>query len=180
MAEVLERGNIYFALNPDVIEWGNRMKTALLHEDNDLRTFVMVLGTGDEAIRTLALFAAENRLKASHFSAIGAFERAVVAYFDWDSKAYRNIPIDEQVEVLSMTGDITLEDRRPKVHAHVVLGKSDATAHGGHLVEGHVRPTLELLITELPRHLYRHHDQESGLALIDPFTNADQQQGHGR
>jgi hypothetical protein len=147
------------------------MKTGLLYEDHDLRTFVLVLGTGDETMRALALFAAENRLKASQFSAIGAFERAVVAYFDWASKEYRNISIDEQVEVLSMSGDITLENRSPKVHAHVVLGKSDATAHGGHLVEGHVRPTLELLISELPRHLYRRHDQESGLALIDPFIN---------
>ena len=147
------------------------MKTALLHEDNDLRTFVLVLGTGDEAVRALTSFAAENRLRASQFSAIGAFERAVVAYFEWGSKRYRHIPIDEQVEVLSLIGDITLESQQPKVHAHVVLGKADATAHGGHLIEGHVRPTLELLITELPRHLYRHHDRESGLALIDPFIN---------
>lgn len=147
------------------------MKTALLHEDNDLRTFVVVLGTGDEALRALTAFAAEQRLRASQFSAIGAFERAVVAYFEWTSKRYRNIPIDEQVEVLSMAGDITLENQRPKVHAHVVLGKADATAHGGHLIEGHVRPTLELLITELPRHLFRHHDPDSGLALIDPFVN---------
>lgn len=147
------------------------MKTALLHEENDLRTFVLVLGSGDETMSALSWFAGENRLKASQFSAIGAFERAVVAYFEWDSKKYRNMAIDEQVEVLSMTGDITLEDRVPKVHAHVVLGKADATAHGGHLVEGRVRPTLEVLITELPRHLYRHHDPESGLALIDPFIN---------
>jgi predicted DNA-binding protein with PD1-like motif len=147
------------------------MKTALLHEDNDLRTFVVVLGTGDEAMGSLQSFAAEYRLKASQLSAIGAFERAVVAYFDWPSKQFRNIAIEEQVEVLSLTGDITLESQQPKVHAHVVLGKADASAHGGHLIEGHVRPTLEILITELPRHLYRHHDPRSGLALIDPFVN---------
>lgn len=147
------------------------MKTALLHEANDLRTFVVVLQTGDEAMHALRSFAAENRLKASQLSAIGAFERAVVAYFDWSSKQYRNIPVDEQVEVLSMTGDVTCELRQTKVHAHVVLGKADATAHGGHLIEAYVRPTLEILITELPRHLYRHHDPDSGLALIDPFVN---------
>jgi predicted DNA-binding protein with PD1-like motif len=43
------------------------MKTALLHEDNDLRTFALVLGSGDETMRALASFAAENRLKASQF-----------------------------------------------------------------------------------------------------------------
>jgi len=55
----------------------------------------------------------------------------------------------------------------PKLHAHVVLGKSDATAHGGHLLEGVVRPTLEVVLTELPRQLHRRLDRESGLALIE-------------
>jgi uncharacterized protein len=62
----------------------------------------------------------------------------------------------------------TVEDGRPKVHAHVVVGKADGTAHGGHLIEGHVRPTLEVVLTEAPRHLEWRHDDVSGLALIDP------------
>jgi predicted DNA-binding protein with PD1-like motif len=128
----------------------------------------MVLETGDEAIRALTSFAAEHRVKATQFTAIGAFSRVVVAYFDWNTKQYRNVPIDEQVEVLSLVGDISLEGDAPKVHAHVVLGKADATAHGGHLIEGHVRPTLEVVLTEAPRHLHRRFDRASGLNLIDP------------
>jgi uncharacterized protein len=147
------------------------MKTALLYEEHHLRTFALVLETGDEVMTRLESWARENRVHASQFSAIGAFERATVAYFDWSTKDYKPIPIDEQVEVLAMNGDITLEEQRPKVHAHVVLGKSDATAHGGHLQKGYVRPTLEIIVTELPRHLYRRHDAASGLALIDPFVN---------
>ena len=143
------------------------MKSALLHTENDLRIFALVLATGDEAIAAITAFASEQRLKASQFSAIGAFERAVVAYFDWKTKEYQKTPIGEQVEVLSLNGDITIDQGKPKVHAHVVVGRRDATAHGGHLVEGMVRPTLEVIVTELPRHLYRRHDPESGLALID-------------
>lgn len=97
---------------------------------------------------------AEQPLGASHFTAIGAFSRAVVDF-------------DEQVEVLSLAGDITIEDGRPKLHAHAVLGTADATAHGGHLVEASVRPTLEIVVTELPRHLRRRFDPASGPALID-------------
>jgi uncharacterized protein len=144
------------------------MNTALLGEREGLRTFVLVCETGDEAMRALTSFAAEQRLGGSHFTAIGAFSRAVVAYFDWTSKEYRHISIVEQVEVLSLVGDVTLENDKPKVHAHAVLGKADATAHGGHLIEGWVRPTLEVVITEAPRHLQRRLDPESGLALIDP------------
>jgi Fe-S oxidoreductase len=56
--------------------------------------------------------------------------------------------------------------RKALVHAHVVLGKSDGSAHGGHLLEAHVRPTLEVTLAEAPRYLHRKHDPESGLALI--------------
>ena len=143
------------------------MKTALLDQHDGLRTFVVVFETGDEAMTGLTSFAKAQRLSGSHFTAIGAFSRAIVAYFEWPSKEYRQVPIDEQVEVLSFAGDITVEDGTPKVHAHVVLGKADATAHGGHLIEGCVRPTLELVIIEAPRHLHRRRDATSGLALID-------------
>ena len=144
------------------------MTSALLHEHDGQRTFVVVLDTGDEVMTTLATFASSQRLQAAQFTAIGALSRGVVAFFEWTTKQYRHIPIDEQVEVLSIIGDISLDGDRPKVHAHAVLGKADATAWGGHLVEGHVRPTLEIVITESPSHLRRRYDPESGLSLIDP------------
>jgi uncharacterized protein len=144
------------------------VKTALLHEVDGLRTIALVLEPGDEAMASIASFAVEHRLGASHFTAIGAFSRAVVAYFDWTTRQYRHIAIDEQVEVLSLIGDIVIERDLPRVHGHVVLGKADATAHGGHLIEGRVRPTLEIVVTETPRHLRRRFDPDSKLALIDP------------
>lgn len=53
------------------------------------------------------------------------------------------------------------------MHAHVVVGKSDGSAHGGHLLEAYVRPTLEVVLVESPAHLRRRPDRDSGLALID-------------
>jgi predicted DNA-binding protein with PD1-like motif len=144
------------------------MKATLLHEHEGLRTFSVVLATGDETMSALTTFAAGERLRATQFTAIGAFSRVVVAYFDWSTKKYRHIPIEEQVEVLSLVGDVTLDEGTPKVHAHVVIGKSDATAHGGHLIEGRVRPTLEIVLTETPSYLRRRFDRESGLTLISP------------
>jgi predicted DNA-binding protein with PD1-like motif len=144
------------------------MKSTLLYESDGLRTFVVVLAQGEEPMSIVKGFAVEHRLGGSHFTAIGAFSSAVVAYFDWSSKQYQHISIDEQVEVLSMLGDITIRHDKPTVHAHVVLGKADGTAHGGHLIRAAVRPTLEIVITEAPRHLHRVFDPESGLALIDP------------
>jgi predicted DNA-binding protein with PD1-like motif len=129
---------------------------------------MVVLSTGEDAIERLTSFARDRQLHASHFTAIGAFSGAIVGYFDWEKKDYRKIPITEQVEVLSLVGDVTAGDKGPKVHAHVVLGKSDGTACGGHLLSGNVRPTLEIVLTETPAYLRRRFDPESGLALIDP------------
>ena len=125
------------------------------------------LDPGDEVMSNLKKFAQENRLSASQFTAIGAFSNAVLGFFNVQKRDYKNIPINEQVEVLSLLGDMTLGDRGPAVHAHVVLGKSDGTAHGGHLLQAHVKPTLEVIVTESPTHLHRAHDSASGLALID-------------
>ena len=144
------------------------MRWKLLHEHDGQRTFVVVCETDDEVMELLVAFARQQRLGASHFTAIGAFRQATVAYFEWESKEYRKIAIREQVEVLSLAGDIALNDGEPQVHAHVVLGKADATAHGGHLFEGVVRPTLEVVLIELPAHLKREFDKDTGLPLINP------------
>ena len=111
-------------------------------------------------------FAKENKLSASHFTAIGAFERVTLGYFERERRDYKRIPINEQVEVLSLVGDIALDEDEPKVHAHVVVGKRDGTAHGGHLLEARVWPTLEVILIESPEHLQRKLDKETGLALI--------------
>ena len=141
------------------------MKSKLIY-DGPQRTFVVVFDHGDEVLENLLAFAKENRLSAAEFTGIGAFSDAVLGYFDWQEKDYQRIPVDEQVEVLNLTGNIALADGEPKLHPHVVIGKADGTAHGGHLLEAHVRPTLEVIITESPAHLQRRSDPETGLALI--------------
>ena len=132
------------------------------------RTVALVFATGDEVMETLTAWCQEQRVTGAHFTAIGALSGATLGWFDWQTKAYREIPLEEQVEVLTLAGDVALQDDQPAVHAHIVVGRSDGTAHGGYLLHGHVRPTLELILDEVPAHLRKRHDPESGLALIAP------------
>lgn len=69
--------------------------------------------------------------------------------------------------MLAFTGNIVQRDGKPMIHAHVVVGKADRTAHGGHFLGGRVWPTLKMIVTEMPVHLRRIPDVESGLALIN-------------
>jgi predicted DNA-binding protein with PD1-like motif len=142
------------------------VRSKLLHEDGE-RTFVLVFDKGDEAVAGLESFARERGLTAARLTGIGAFADAKLGYFDRERKEYAEIPVTEQVEVLSLLGDVAVEEDEPKVHAHVVLGKADGTALGGHLLEAHVWPTLEVVVDESPAHLRKRSDPETGLALID-------------
>ena len=121
---------------------------------------------GDEVNSSLTNFAKENG--AASITAIGAFSDATLGYFEVEKKEYEEIPVKEQVEVLTLVGDIALYRGEPQLHAHVVLGRRDGTTRGGHLLEAHVRPTLEVVLVESPEHLRKKTSEEFGLALIDP------------
>jgi uncharacterized protein len=129
-------------------------------------THVLVFDKGDEVMEGLTRFASERQLSAGQFTAIGAFSDVKLGFLDPQTKEYEPIVVDEQVEALSLVGDVSLEDGKPRIHAHVVVGKRDGSAHGGHLLEAHVWPTLEVVLTESPAHLRRRVDPETGLPLI--------------
>ncbi|HMR29397.1 MAG TPA: DNA-binding protein [Geminicoccaceae bacterium] len=141
---------------------------ARLVSDNGQRTHVVVLDTGDEVMASLQAFAEREGVSAAQVTAIGALSRGVLGFFEWERKDYRRIPVEEQVEVVSLIGDIGVDaEGRPALHLHTVLGRADGSTLGGHLMEAHVRPTLEVIVTESPAHLRRCPDAETGLALIE-------------
>ena len=125
------------------------MRSKLLERNGGV-TYVLVFDVGDEVMAGLAAFAKEQNLEASDFAALGAFSSALLGFFDVERKEYLEIPVEEQIEVLSLVGNITLDKGEPKVHAHAVLGLADGTARGGHLLEGRVRPALELILAGIP------------------------------
>jgi predicted DNA-binding protein with PD1-like motif len=148
-------------------EGNDPMMTRLLADQGGLRTYAVILEIGDEAMACLNDFARSEGIDGAKLSAIGAFRRAMLLYFDWETKEYLEIPVEEQVEVASLSGDIGIdEEGNPALHVHLVLGRSDGTALAGHLKSAEVRPTLEVIITETPGHVRRRHDSKTGLALI--------------
>ena len=140
------------------------MKTKQLTQD-DAALYAVIFETGDEVIQGLKDFARRENIRAARFTAIGAFQSATLAYFDWEKKEYQKIPVPEQVEVIVLAGDIAWNDREPVAHVHAVLGRRDGSTVGGHLCDAIVRPTLEVMLTEAGA-LQRRLDPESGLALI--------------
>jgi uncharacterized protein len=143
------------------------MKARQIHANGET-AYMVVFESGEDVADGLRSFSRERGLTAARISGVGGLSRATLGYFDWDAKSYRDIPVDEQVEVLSFDGDVALADEGPKVHVHVVVGRADGSTLGGHLMDGVVRPTMEVMIVESPARLRRVHDEETGLDLIDP------------
>lgn len=143
------------------------MKAKLLRDDP--RSVALVLESGDEVVSAIEGWAREQDVRAASLTAIGAFETCMLGLFEWESKEYLGIPVNEQAEVVSLIGDIAMTDGdEPKLHAHVVLGCRDGSSRAGHLMSGEVRPTLEVVVNSAPAHLRRKIDAESGLPLIEP------------
>jgi uncharacterized protein len=136
-------------------------------QDSPAAVFVVVLDPGEEAVDRLTHFARERSLGASQVTAVGAFSQATVGWFDREAKDYRRIPVGEQCEVLSLLGDIAVGAEGPAPHLHAVLGLADGTTRGGHLLQGRVWPTLEVIVRDSPAALAKTHRPHLGLALID-------------
>jgi len=144
------------------------MKFRLLSDNTGVKTFAIVLAKGDEVMSGLTDFARQNKITSASFTAIGAFSHAAVAWFDDNRKEFKLIPINQQVELTSMVGNITLVNAQSVVHTHVSLASSDGTVKGGHLINAFVFPTLELFMTVYPTALHKERDAATGLMLIDP------------
>lgn len=141
------------------------MKSRLITNDTG-RTFVLLLEDGEEVYKGILEFANEYNLRAARFTAIGALSKAIIGFYDLDTKDYVQIKIDEQLDVLLLSGNIALSEGKPTVHAHVILGERSGEATGGHLLEAYARPILEVIITESPENMQREIDQATGLPLL--------------
>ncbi len=137
-----------------------------LINDAKQKTYAIIMDSGDEVTEQLMAFAKKEKVSASQFTAIGAFSETVTGFFDFSTKDYLKTTFKEQMEVLALTGDISRYKDEYKIHAHVVLGRKDGTAHGGHLMKGIAHPTLEIILNESPGYLKREIDRNSGIPLI--------------
>jgi len=147
---------------------GAKARLVATHPDGT-KTYVLVLIQGDQVQAAIAAFANDHHVVDAHFSAIGAVRDPVVAWFDGSRKQYKAMALHEQMEVLTLSGDVTLGvDGRPAVHTHLALARSDGAAWGGHLIEATASPTLEIYLTAYPEPLHKRLDPATDLQLIDP------------
>jgi uncharacterized protein len=143
------------------------MRATVLREDGE-RTFLLVFDPGDRLVETLTGFAADRGVTAARVQGIGAVADAELGFYVRERRDYHRWTEGHQ-ELLSITGNLSVEGSDHRAHLHVVLGGQDGSARGGHLFEGTVGPTLELFVVENPgREIRRERDEDRGLSVIRP------------
>lgn len=132
------------------------------------RTFAVIFDIGDEAAAGLLEAANQNNIRGGQIMGIGAFSQVKLAFYNLQTKTYEPIEVREQVEVVSLLGNVAqLQNAETKIHVHCAVSKRDGSMIGGHLLEGYVNPTLEVIITESAP-LRRKQNDEVGLPLLQP------------
>jgi uncharacterized protein len=144
------------------------MQVKLVKDTPGEKVYAVIFRKGDEALSGLTDFAIEHKVEDAHFTGIGAVSGATLAWLDAPKKIYHRIAVPEQVEVLSLIGDVATFNGKPVVHMHAVLGRSDGSTVGGHVFELNVNPTLEVFMTVNTTVLKKRPDDASGMKLIDP------------
>jgi predicted DNA-binding protein with PD1-like motif len=132
-----------------------------------IKTHLLVFHAGQQAMRGLLAFARKHALTAGHVTGTGAVSDAEIGYFDVEQKKYQRHREKEQLEVLSLTGNLALDKDGPFYHPHVAFGRRDGSARGGHLFEMTARPTVELVLTTYRKTVRRKTDPDWGVELLD-------------
>lgn len=129
--------------------------------------YVLKLAPGEEVMAMLCDFMEHQMIRGAYFVAFGAFERVRLEYFDMQAKEYRHNDIGQQVEVVSLLGNVARGEDGIIVHMHGIVADDQTRTYSGHLSEGIVRPTLEVFVTQLIGEIRRQKDPESGLELLN-------------
>jgi len=94
----------------------------------------------------LTEFAEKNHITSGYITGIGGLATATLGWGDPDKGGVKPIPIDRKCELASLLGNIALQGGKVYVHAHAVVSFSDGSTEGGHLIDAHASPFVEIFI----------------------------------
>ena len=96
------------------------------------------LDHGADLMDQISELAVDEGIQTGAFSVLGALIQAEIAFYDQESHEYSALLVEENAELVSCTGNVSIREGKPFVHAHVVLTDSDGKTTGGHLLHGKI------------------------------------------
>jgi predicted DNA-binding protein with PD1-like motif len=137
------------------------------------RTLIGQLASGSDLYEEMTKIVQREDILIGRIQGIGAVTQAKIAYYDQNKSEYINLEFSDGMEIVSLTGNISMRDGKPFIHAHIVLSDREGKTFGGHLLPGTKLFACELFIEEFDgEKLIRTKDGKTGLFLWDsgPLT----------
>ena len=128
-------------------------------------TIILRLQKGDELVSSLLCLIEKEMVKSGRVSGIGATDDVTIGVFNPKSKVYTKVKVTEDMEILSISGNLTRKDGAPYVHVHGSFASLEKV-YGGHVNECVISATAELIIDLYDVEVERKFDKESGLNLL--------------
>jgi hypothetical protein len=130
------------------------------------RAFVGRLATGTDLVTEIERFCDERGIRSAWVSVIGAVSHAAFGYYEQNEQRYLELSSDSHHEITSFTGNVSMRDGKPFLHAHAGFASRDGEAVGGHVLPGCTVFVGEVTIREMSDvELERVPDEITGLAL---------------
>lgn len=124
---------------------------------------VLLIERGEKIIEQLLAYCKKESIYAGSFTGIGAVDEAELAHYIVNNKKYSSKVFKEPMEICTMTGNVSIMNGEPYIHAHITLGKGDFTLVGGHLKEATVHAVCEVYLIEVSKKIERKHQESLGL-----------------
>ena len=122
---------------------------------------------GEKIIETLKNFCAKNKIKCGYFSGIGALGEVELAHYIVENKKYTSKTFKQPLEIVNIAGNITTMGKEVYLHCHITLSDEKMNAIAGHLKEGIIAATCEIVFVKLNSSINRKYDETTGLNLLD-------------
>ena len=128
--------------------------------------YVLRLESGDDILLSIRQFATAKRLSAGLIEGIGSLNKVKLGHYDFKTRKYSYETFEDDLEILTLSGNIASMNRQPLPHVHVTLGRRDFSVIGGHMDEGSSANMVEIGIWKLPGKLVKTKDNQIGLNVL--------------
>ena len=124
------------------------------------------LEDGDDILLSLRKFVESKRVRAGQLEGIGSLKKVRLGYYDFETRKYSWQNFEEDMEILNLTGNVSIKDATFTPHVHVALGRKDFSVLGGHLDDGSEANMVEVFVRRLPGELVKAHDEKIRLNVL--------------
>ncbi len=128
--------------------------------------YVVRLNRGDEIISSITELCKKEAIKAGSISGIGATQLVEAGFYSFKKKRYCGYCFNQNMEILSLLGNISTKDGDPYLHLHIVVSNDEGEALGGHLTKAIISVTGEIFIDTIDVEINREPDSLTGINLM--------------